>query len=73
MSALTVPSVPFLPARGSTSWIQADRGLWVAARSGSHLGRIERRGRTFRAYGDRGASLGDFDSLTAAQRAVAGA
>lgn len=70
MSALTASSGWALPGRGSTSWIQADRGLWVATRAGTHLGRIERRGGTFRAYTGVGVLLGDFPTLTAAQQAV---
>ncbi|MBI5160752.1 MAG: hypothetical protein HY996_04975 [Micrococcales bacterium] len=51
--------------------MQADRGLWVAARAGTHLGRVERASRAFRAYTGFGVVLGDFPTLTAAQLAVA--
>lgn len=71
MSTLTASSVSQSSSPRPTRWAQADGGLWVAARAGTHLGRVERTGPAFRAYTGLGVVLGDFPTLTAAQHAVA--
>ncbi|MGT2425223.1 hypothetical protein [Amnibacterium kyonggiense] len=58
------------PADQTVCWRALDSGIWVARRSGRHLGSIER-GRRWTAAGPEGEPLGAFRSLREAQAAVA--
>ncbi|GAA2749592.1 hypothetical protein [Amnibacterium kyonggiense] len=65
--AMTPPGPPADPA---VSWRALESGLWVARRSGRHLGSVER-GRRWTAAGPDGEPIGAFRSLREAQAAVA--
>jgi hypothetical protein len=54
-------------------WSAPERGLWVASVAGTYLGMIELSDDRFLATNEHGRSIGSFDSLSAAQSAVASA
>lgn len=54
----------------SVSWMSPDRGLWIAANSGEHLGMIERRDGLYISTDAKGRVVGSFDDFTAAQVAI---
>jgi hypothetical protein len=47
-----------------------DRGLWIAANGGEHLGMIERRNGRYISTDAKGRTVGTFDDFTAAQVAI---
>lgn len=54
----------------SVSWMSPDRGLWIAANDGEHLGMIERREGLYVSTDAKGKVIGTFDDFTAAQVAI---
>src|SRR5689334_606330 len=68
MTIAMTPAGP--PADPAVSWRALESGLWVARRSGRHLGSVEH-GRRWSAAGPDGEPIGAFRSLREAQAAVA--
>jgi hypothetical protein len=58
------------PHASSVSWASPDRGLWIAANNGEHLGMIERRDGRYISTDAKGRTVGTFDDFTAAQIAI---
>lgn len=59
------------PSSAPAAWTLVDSGLWVAARDGAHLGRVDiATGSRFHAFSAVGRSLGRHTSLASAQAAV---
>jgi len=58
------------PHTSSVSWMSPDRGLWIAANGGDHLGMIEPRDGRYTSTDAKGRTVGSFDDFTAAQVAI---